>query len=420
MLSLSGFDRFWQDGDSAENALSWTQQSLAAPRSAYIHVPFCQRRCFYCDFPISVIGHRKHGDNSPSIEQYVNLLCSEIAATPSFNQSLETIFLGGGTPSLLSVSQLERILDEIDRRLGIAKDAEISMEMDPGTFDRAKLRGFLNSGIDRVSFGAQAFQDELLNVCGRSHTVADIYTAFNLLETEGVENVSFDLMSGLPYQTHQQWKASLDAALALNPVHLSLYDLIVEPKTVFARFYRPETAPFPEAEAAADWYRLARQSLVDAGYAHYEISNYARPGFECRHNLTYWHNQPYYGFGLGATSYVGRVRFSRPRTRVDYASWVKQYVKSGGSIDGDPVSDVDLVLETFMLGFRLATGLSIDTLQYNLKPKIFERFLRSIEPYMRKGWIEVNEKDRHVRLSDPEGFLFSNVVLADLFEQFDD
>ncbi|MDC0834490.1 radical SAM family heme chaperone HemW [Geitlerinema sp. CS-897] len=402
---------------------TWRQIAVTPPRSAYVHVPFCRRRCFYCDFPISVVGDRKHGENSQTVRAYVNWLCAEIQATPPRDRPLETVFFGGGTPSLLSVSQLDRILTTLDRHFGIVGDAEISIEMDPGTFDRAKLRGFLKAGITRVSFGAQAFQDELLQYCGRSHSVADIYTAFDLLETEGIANVSFDLMSGLPHQTPQQWEASLEAALNLDPAHLSLYDLILEPGTVFDRFYKPDAEPFPDSETAANLYRLAQQRLTAAGYGHYEISNYAKPGFECRHNLTYWCDRPYYGFGLGATSYVGGLRFARPRTRKAYAEWVERYVNSGGEIEAETVSDSDLILETLMLRFRLAEGLAIAELQQNVTEKTLQRFWQAIAPYLNCGWMKFDDdagKDKRVRLSDPEGFLFSNVILSTLFEQLED
>ncbi|MDY7021626.1 MAG: radical SAM family heme chaperone HemW, partial [Cyanobacteriota bacterium] len=272
-------------------------------RSAYLHIPFCRRRCYYCDFAVAVVGDRRRGENSTWIQQYVEVLCEEITQVTATDQPLETIFFGGGTPSLLSVPQLSQILDTLDRCFGIESQAEISMEMDPDTFDRDQLQGFVNLGINRVSLGVQAFDDQLLQACGRSHTVADIYKAVDLLHTVGVSNYSLDLISGLPHQTIELWQQSLQAVIKINPPHLSHYDLIVEPKTVFGRYYSPGVSPLPTDETTAAMYRLAQKMLTQAGYTHYEVSNYAQPGYECRHNLVYWRCLPYYGFGMGAASY---------------------------------------------------------------------------------------------------------------------
>ena len=212
------------------------------PTSAYIHIPFCRRRCYYCDFAVSVVGDRKDGSNFSPIQQYIELLCEEIRHQPVFDRSLKTVFFGGGTPSLLSVSQLEQILTTLDRQLGIAADAEISIEMDPGTFDTAKLNGFMAAGVNRVSLGVQAFQDRLLTACGRSHNVADIFQAVDCLAQSGVNNFSLDLISGLPHQNLEHWQQSIDAVLEIEPNHVSIYDLIVEPVTAFGRYYQPGVA----------------------------------------------------------------------------------------------------------------------------------------------------------------------------------
>ncbi len=392
-------------------------QTYAPPKSAYVHIPFCRRRCFYCDFPISVIGDRQSGDQAPAISRYVNHLCREIRGTPSLGNSLDTVFLGGGTPSLLSVGQLQQILQSLQAQFGLNPGAEVSIEMDPGTFDRDKLQGFLAAGITRISFGAQAFQDELLAACGRSHSVAEIYQAYDLLQQEGASNVSFDLISGLPYQGLEQWQESLGEAIALNPQHLSVYDLIVEPKTVFARRYQPETHPLPDGELAAEFYRQAIAQLQTAGYDHYEISNHAQPGYTCRHNQTYWQNRPYYGFGMGATSYTQGQRLSRPRTRVDYVKWLQQYLEQDGRLDAPPVSPNDLILETLMLRLRLAIGLSISELEENLSPQALKNVMEAIAPYLEQGWVHWGPEA--FRLSDPEGFLFSNSILSTLFNALD-
>jgi len=179
------------------------------PSSAYVHIPFCRRRCYYCDFPVSVVGDKATGSTSGTIEQYVEVLGQEIETTPAPRRSLETVFFGGGTPSLLAVEQLGRILNLLNQRFGIAAGAEISIEMDPGTFSLEQLKGYQDAGVNRVSLGVQAFQDELLAACGRSHTSNDIFAAVELLRQVEISDFSLDLISGLPHQTLEQWQASL-------------------------------------------------------------------------------------------------------------------------------------------------------------------------------------------------------------------
>ncbi|MEO1127686.1 MAG: radical SAM family heme chaperone HemW [Cyanobacteria bacterium J06639_16] len=388
---------------------------MAPPRSAYVHIPFCRRRCYYCDFPISVVGDRRRGETSGTMAQYVAYLCQEIKSTPALGVPLTTVFLGGGTPSLLSVAQLTTILEVIDQQFGIARDAEISMEMDPGTFDLSHVRGYRQGGINRISLGVQAFQSELLQACGRTHSVADIDLAFDLLHQAATPNISLDLISGLPYQTLEIWADSLAQAIALQPHHISVYDLTVEPQTAFGKWYQAGQAPLPADELTVDMYRLAQDTLTASGYHHYEISNYAQPGYRCRHNLTYWKNQPYYGFGMGATSYVHNQRFSRPRTIQAYGEWVEQYKMHWGAIACETTPIVETLLDQVMVGLRLADGISLELIGERYGKTGRDRLLKSLYAFENKGWI-IFDSDT-IRLSDPEGFLFSNVVLTAVFEQ---
>jgi putative oxygen-independent coproporphyrinogen III oxidase len=387
------------------------------PTAAYIHIPFCRRRCYYCDFPVFVVGDRHTGATSGNIQLYVDRLAIEIATQVNYARPLETIFFGGGTPSLLSVAQLGRILDLLATKFGIASDAEISMEIDPGTFDRAQLQGYLQAGVNRVSIGVQAFQDELLQLCGRSHTVGDIYQAVELLHHGGVTNWSLDLISGLPQQTLADWVASLESAIDLSPTHLSCYDLIVEAQTPFAKQYQPGDKPLPSDETTAQMYRVAQQMLTGAGYAHYEISNYARSSYQCRHNLTYWQNQPYYAFGMGAASYLEDRRFTRPRKTQEYYQWVAD--GCNWQLATATTAD-DRFLETLMLGLRLARGVSLNSIESEFGSERVDRLLTCLQRYRQQGWVEivsVADGERWLKLSDPEGLLFSNVVLTEIFSQ---
>ncbi|UBF29443.1 radical SAM family heme chaperone HemW [Kovacikia minuta CCNUW1] len=405
---------------------------------------------------------RINGSNSGTIAHYIDVLCQEICLTPARGTSLKTVFFGGGTPSLLAVEQLERILEILDQQFGIAIGAEISMEIDPGTFDQLQLEGYRKAGVNRVSLGVQAFQPELLQACGRSHTVPEVYQAIEQIHQAGFENFSLDLISGLPHQTLEHWQESLEKAIALVPTHLSCYDLTVEAGTPFSRQFKPGLAPLPSDEITADMYRMAQQTLTAAGYDHYEISNYARPGYQCQHNRVYWENRPFYGFGMGATSYLGGDRVSRPRKTQEYYGWVEERQKAEGrrqraeedagtrgrgdaenliqnsklktqnsklKTQNSPPSP-DLLLDTLMLGLRLAEGLNLAPLQAQFGEEIVKQILVCLQPYIQKGWVEITSDSGfgglspeafpdkgQLRLTDPEGFLFSNVILVSLFDE---
>jgi putative oxygen-independent coproporphyrinogen III oxidase len=411
------------------------------PTAAYIHIPFCRRRCYYCDFPISVVGDRARGEDSGAIAQYVEILCQEITTTPNLGQPLETVFFGGGTPSLLSVAQLEHILDGLNHHFGMTATAEISIEMDPGTFDLPHIRGYRTAGVNRVSLGVQAFQSELLAACGRTHTATDINIAVDLIHHVNLLNFSLDLISGLPHQTLEHWQTSLHTAIDLAPSHLSIYDLTIEPMTAFGRWYRPGEQPLPSEEMTAHLYRIAQQTLTIAGYDHYEISNYAKPGYQCRHNRVYWENRSYYGFGMGAASYVQGQRFTRPRKRREYFQWVQDLVNAEGKIECPITSATEMLLDTLMLGLRLAEGVNLSMLGDRFGKQTLHQVLTCLYPYYQKRWVEILDYNTQpipypngelnsipdegpignarIRLTDPEGFLFSNVMLTSLFEKLE-
>lgn len=397
------------------NSFMMTQKTSKA---AYIHIPFCRRRCYYCDFAITVTGDRALENNSTMVVDYVNYLQQEIKSIPANNSSLQTIFFGGGTPSLLPVAKLEEILTTVAQNLGIANDAEISMEIDPGTFSKQQLQEYLNLGVNRFSLGVQTFDEELLKVCGRSHDREDIFTAIELISQLNVDNWSLDLITGLPHQTLEQVESSLATAIAIAPKHLSCYDLVLEPVTAFGKQYDPGEQPLPTEETSAAMYALTQQMLTNSGYEHYEISNYAQPGYQCRHNKVYWQNESYYGFGMSAASYVNGKRYTRPRTRKEYYSWVI----NGAEIAVEETSKCDRLLETLMLGLRLAEGVSLSQISQEFGEQTINQILSTLQSYQQQNLIEiftVNQEQR-MRLSDPEGFLVSNTVLTSLFEIFEE
>eukprot|EP00741_Cyanophora_paradoxa_P016596 tig00020930_g16026.t1 len=355
------------------------------PDAAYVHIPFCRRRCFYCDFPIAVIGAGRSQRAQSMREQYLDALCREIETTERKSgapaRRLRTVFFGGGTPSLLTAGELERVLRALEGRFGVEGGAEVSVEMDPGTFDEAKLRDFVSLGVSRVSLGIQSFDPDLLRACGRAHTAEEGDAALAAMERTGVRNFSVDLISGLPGQTAEAWRASLRAAVASGCTHVSTYDLTLEGGTNFARRREAGRLHLPPEEAAADMYREASRVLREEGFEHYEVSNYARPGFQSLHNRVYWENRPYWGFGLGAASYARGVRYTRPAAMDEYLLWAAAGagggVRAGGGGGGGGGAGA----------------------------------------YEGRGWTRV--EGGRVRLTDPEGFLFENVVLVDLFTALD-
>ena len=395
------------------------------PKAIYLHIPFCRRRCYYCDFPISVVGDKGGKSASSMVEEYIAALIKDIRQTPANEQPIETIFFGGGTPSLLSPTELSSIIKTISLQFDVATDAEISMEIDPGTFDRDRLQGYLAAGLNRFSLGVQTFDPELLKVCGRSHTLKDVTEAVNIIKQLNIDNFSLDLISGLPHQTLEHCQTSLETAIAIAPKHLSCYDLVLEPVTAFGKQYQPGETPLPNDDDTAEMYRLTQKTLTAAGYQHYEVSNYAQAGYQCRHNRVYWENKPYYGFGMGAASYINGKRFTRPRTRREYYDWIN----AGAVVDVPEISATDYLLETLMLGLRLAEGIDIE----QFEPYTLHKIWSCLQPYHRQGWIEVCDRNgelirvkeseelpqpvNRIRLNDPEGFLFSNTILATLFEK---
>jgi oxygen-independent coproporphyrinogen-3 oxidase len=329
--------------------------SMALP-GVYIHIPFCRSRCSYCDFATGTY-------ESDLAQRYVTALVREIseARRPVELSVVDSIYLGGGTPSLLSPSQLERIFDAVHKRFSVVATAEVTMEMNPGTVTPEKLRAYKAAGVNRASFGAQTFDDRELAKLGRIHTADDVRTTIEILHQSGFDNVSFDLIAGLPGQSKDDWKRNLDEAIKLRPEHLSLYLLEVHEGTPLAEHIRRGIQPKPDEDLAAEMYELMVERTASAGYKQYEISNFSQPGFESRHNTKYWTCDAVYGFGCSAHSYDGnRLRWSNERD----ASVYIDLVESGNTpiVDTTPLSENDVRSESVFLGLRLLRG--VDMVEY--------------------------------------------------------
>ena len=383
------------------------------PRSAYLHIPFCHRRCFYCDFAVVPLGDHADGANSGSIAGYLELLLGEIAAAPA-GPPLATVYVGGGTPSMLTPAQVGSLLVALGTHFGLAPGAEISLEMDPASFDGPRLAGYLAAGVNRVSLGGQSFDDAVLARLGRRHRSTDLLQAASRLHQArqggDLASWSLDLIQGLPEQGLAAWRQQLAQAVALAPPHLSIYDLIIEPGTVFAWRQGRGELELPDADLGADLMELTAQALQAAGYGHYEISNFALPGHASRHNRVYWNGAGWWGFGLGATSAPWGQRLARPRTRAAYAEWLAEShpASRGTQAPGVPFD------ERLLVGLRRREGVRLADLagQAGVTSAELGDLLGRWQPFRERGLL-LQEGPRW-RLSDPEGLALSNGVLREL------
>ncbi|GMH38110.1 hypothetical protein BSKO_05994 [Bryopsis sp. KO-2023] len=404
-----------------------------APSSAYVHLPFCKRRCFYCDFPIQVVGSNPGASHVKDyISEYADVLCKEIESTGEKNTAkLSTVFFGGGTPSLTPPETLAKILAVLEKVIGIDSEAEISMEVDPGTFDLDKLRAYKNLGVNRFSMGVQSFHDDQLKKCGRSHALRDVYQAIEDILSIGPKSWSLDLISGLPHLNIDTWSHTLSETIRANPDHVSVYDLQIEESTPFARWYTPGVAPLPTNDAGAEMYALASDKLRSAGFEHYEVSNYAKPGHRCVHNMSYWSMVPFHAFGLGAASYLNGQRFHRPKKMKEYVDWVQGLPAKGGvGMLGTTSAETeeDRLLDMIMLRFRLKDGLDLAVLEGGFGGDVRENVCGALGKFVAEGFVEKVDggggvlscdedwsKVDSVRLHDPKGFLVSNDVISEIF-----
>jgi oxygen-independent coproporphyrinogen III oxidase len=282
---------------------------MDAPLSLYLHIPFCRHRCSYCDFnTYTSLGELRVAYGQALAQEVAQV--GRLAAAAGQARPFRTIFFGGGTPSLMSLDSLAEVLTAVSTHFGLAPDAEISLEANPDTVDLAYLQGLRLLGFNRLSFGVQSAVAAELALLEREHDFATVITAVNLARQAGFDNFNLDLIYGLPGQTVASWEESVRAVLELNPAHLSLYCLTIEPGTPMQRWLHNGRITLPDPDLAADQYELAGMLLGEQGFIHYEISNWARPGQECRHNLAYWRNEAYLGLGAGAHGQAGGYRYA--------------------------------------------------------------------------------------------------------------
>lgn len=386
-------------------------QELLQTTSLYLHIPFCHTRCHYCDF-------NTYAGMLPLREPYVRALITEVGLAGKLAQLANgtprrsrTIFFGGGTPSLLTVEQIKRVLSACREAFAVDEAAEITLEANPGTLSAEQLTGLRAAGINRLSLGSQSFDAELLHTLGRIHTPEEIVQALNNARAAGFRSINLDFMFGLPGQTMQHWKTTLDQALALHPEHFSLYSLIIEEGTPFYTWTNEGRIIPGDEDLCADMYEYADERLQAEGYENYEISNWSLPGHQSRHNLTYWQNLPYLGMGAGAHSFFGGRRFSNVLDPQEYIHQLKKQQRP--EAEGEFIDRIQEMSETAFLGLRTAQGLHLPTFE--------ERFAEPFSKFVgtRLRAVEVEEagllerEHEWIRLSK-RGRLLGNEVFLRL------
>ncbi|HEX8370710.1 MAG TPA: radical SAM family heme chaperone HemW [Pyrinomonadaceae bacterium] len=372
----------------------------------YLHIPFCRSRCSYCDFATDVYK------NAETVERYVNALVGEIENFSRISnvesRIVDTIYFGGGTPSLLSPRQLEKILDSIYKSFPVEKNIELTMEMNPATVTLETLKEYADLGVNRASFGAQTFDDAELKRLGRRHTAADVRETIELLRRAGFENVSFDLIAGLPRQTLADWEKNLDEALNLKPEHLSLYLLEIHEGTPLAEQIRSNRQPLPDEDLAGEMYELMLDKTAAKGYAQYEISNFSLPGLESRHNSKYWLCEPVYAFGVSAHSFDGgHRRWANERDTNRYVSLIENNqtpIAEKNELDAGQLS-----AEFAFLGLRLTRGLHLGEYENRFGIDLRRKFAEDLR---RLEDLELIEFDAEFLKLTRKGFVFSNEVFA--------
>ena len=403
-----------------------TYGELPAPPSQislYIHIPFCQTKCPYCDF-------NTYAGIEALIPGYVGALIREILFWGAHlgRPGVSTVFFGGGTPSYLPREAIASILDAAHRSFKVSPDAEVTLEANPGDMSHAHLVSLLKAGINRLSIGVQSLEEPLLKVLGRRHSAREAMEAYGLARQAGFANISLDMMYGTPHQTLNQWRNTLHEALVLSPEHLSLYCLTLEGGTPMEQQVNLGNIPQPDPDLAADMYLMAEDLLGQAGYRHYEISNWARPGMESRHNLIYWLNRPYLGVGPGAHSYLGRCRFHNIRSPQEYVRRLTDIPLPSQAVTSvspevlgrvPTVEDIETIeegmemAETMMLGMRLEEGVGLESFALRFGRSLSSVYGEQIQELTSLGLVEQSEGA--LRLTE-RGHLLGNEVFLRFFE----
>ena len=374
----------------------------------YIHIPFCVKKCAYCDFASfsGLLAQR---------ERYVSAVCREIRTQAAFfgRRAVHTVFLGGGTPTLLDGAQVKRLLNTLRECFDLMPGAEITMEGNPGTLTMENLCAYRAAGVNRLSLGVQSMDDALLRAIGRIHTAKEAEQAVRMARDAGFENVNLDLMFGLPGQRAEQWADTLSRAMALSPEHLSCYSLILEEGTrLYEDVEAGTSAPLPDEEEMERMDALTGSMTAQAGYAQYEVSNYAKPGRACRHNIVYWECQPYLGVGLGAHSDMDGRRFYNPQSWESYLQMAQSDALSRGTECAD--TQEARMFERMMMGLRQVRGVDARRFEADFGLSAASVWPQTIAEMTQRGLMTCNIE--RIRLTE-RGMQVMNGVLVRMMEE---
>ena len=368
--------------------------------SVYIHIPFCATKCYYCAFNTYTF-HKEQA------KAYLQALRREMELYASETEPLQTVFIGGGTPSILSANALAQLFTDIQQHFQITPDAEITVECNPGTVDSEKLSVMQDYGVNRLSFGLQAMQDETLKQLGRIHTVTEFLESYQLAREHRFENINIDLIFALPDQKMEAWHHTLNEVIALDPAHISAYNLVMEEDTPFYESWKAGELHLPTEDTEADMFQYTIKTLTAHGYIHYEICNFARPDHYAKHNLVYWNNQPCIGLGAGACGYLNGARYTNIRGIAPYINKLSKRNK--------PIADTEHLTgnaekaETLMLALRKREGIALEDYQNRFDEEIETAFGDIL-----KKWIDLQLLEctaTHLRLTHRGLFLANEVFL---------
>lgn len=370
----------------------------------YVHYPFCRAKCAYCDF----FSGPYRRETAAGFERALLL---EAAGTAS-PFPVRTVYFGGGTPSLMNPDTAARIIDHAGHRWQLAADAEITLEANPGTLSLQKLKSFRQAGINRISLGVQALDTEGLALLGRIHSADQVFEAVEMIASAGFDNFGFDLIYGIPGQTEAVWSETLERLIRCKPNHFSCYALELEPEVPLARRIGAGLIPEPDDDEAARLYYNTIEQLTCSDYQHYEISNFARPGFACRHNINYWAGGDYLGIGPGAVSCINDTRY---KNKPDVENYVRQ--SEAGQMPSREILETmnpwERAVDAMMLGLRMMKGVSRGEYSGRFGFDPAERFREALAESSREGLIQVDAET--IRLT-PEGYFLSNVVFLRILE----
>jgi len=369
----------------------------------YIHIPYCLHKCGYCDF-------NSHAVDPVEMERFVPALLAEIDHRADANgqdREVATVFIGGGTPTTLPAQALEAILERLRQRFRIRGDAEITLETNPATLAPGLFERLRAAGVNRLSIGVQSFDANELKLLERVHSVEEVHQTVASARAAGLDNLSMDLMFALPGQTAERFRAHLATALQKRPEHLSTYNLTIEKNTAFYKLHREGRLEMPQEEEQLAQYQQTLRTMADAGYEHYEISNFCRPGRECRHNLIYWNNGEYIGLGPGASSYLAGVRSRNCNLPARY---IREVHATGQAVEFEETLEPRQAMgETLMLGLRLQKGIGIDAFEERFRTTLRQAYGRTLDGLLEKDLIQLD--DNRIALSPKGLFLADSVIL---------